>query len=424
MERICPHCGTPLPDESAFCPHCARNVRERKTPKIPIPLRRKVLLGLLALAVLAALGGGMYWAARPYVPQEYDGAGEVYYTLDDTAYQILVAWPNDRCAPAPDIYQNGRAEETTRWPSRLYVNYKDTGADGWDAFSQQVDAVRVEVEQDENGASDLVAEEPTVRDDYSPDAAMVSTLDFAGDCGEPQVVWILEMKNGDVIRVRQTMHVTLINSYVYDYHDYPMETMEELQALVEQIGEETDRLDEVLIYLPPVTYEGKLELTGRSFEFHGCTDGTGRTVFTDTVQVATKDSYWLNFFYDIDFVGSGTGVGLSFAESGRATRCTFTGWKTAVLGYGYAWVNVIECQVTDNQTGFHFNSIGQSANHTLYTDNVFARNGTAVLLENVPTDLMMDFSGSVFTDNGTDIDNRCAQPVDLSQATFDGAGPA
>ena len=182
MERICPHCGTPLPDESAFCPHCARNVRERKTPKIPIPLRRKVLLGLLALAVLAALGGGMYWAARPYVPQEYDGAGEVYYILDDTAYQILVAWPNDRCAPAPDIYQNGRAEETTRWPSRLYVNYKDTGADGWDAFSQQVDAVRVEVEQDENGASDLVAEEPTVRDDYSPDAAMVSTLDFAGDC--------------------------------------------------------------------------------------------------------------------------------------------------------------------------------------------------------------------------------------------------
>ncbi len=424
MERICPHCGTPLPDEAAFCPHCARNVRERKTQKIPIPLRRKVLLGLLALVVLAALGGGMYWTARPYVPQEYDGIGEVYYTLDDTAYQILVAWPNDRCAPAPDIYQNGRAEETTRWPSRLYVNYKDTGADGWDVFSQQVDAVRVEVEQDENGASDLVAEEPTVRDDYSPDAAMVSTLDFAGDCGEPQVVWILEMKNGDVIRVRQTMHVTLINSYVYDYHDYPMETMEELQALVEQIGEETDRLDEVLIYLPPVTYEGKLELTGRSFEFHGCTDGTGRTVFTDTVQVATKDSYWLNFFYDIDFVGSGTGVGLSFAESGRATRCTFTGWKTAVLGYGYAWVNVIECQVTDNQTGFHFNSIGQSANHTLYTDNVFARNGTAVLLENVPTDLMMDFSGSVFTDNGTDIDNRCAQPVDLSQATFDGAGPA
>ena len=78
MERICPHCGTPLPDEAAFCPHCARNVRERKTQKIPIPLRRKVLLGLLALVVLAALGGGMYWAARPYVPQEYDGIGEVY----------------------------------------------------------------------------------------------------------------------------------------------------------------------------------------------------------------------------------------------------------------------------------------------------------------------------------------------------------
>lgn len=419
MERTCPHCGAPLPEEAAFCPHCARDVHERKEPRVPVPMRRKALLVLLVLVVLAVLGGGMYWAARPHVPQEYDGVGEVHYTLDDTAYQILVAWPDDRCAPAPDIYQNGRAEESTRWPSRLYVNYKDTGADGWDTFSQQVEAVRVEVEQDENGASDLVAAEPTVRDRYSPDAAMVSTLDFTGDCGEPQVVWILEMKNGDVIRVRQTMHVTLINSYVYDYHDYPMETMEELQALVEQIGEETDRLDEVIIYLPPVTYTGKLELMGRSFEFHGCTDGTGRTVFTDTVQVATQDAYWLNFFYDIDFVGNGTGVGLSFSVSGRATRCTFTGWKTAVLGYGYAWVNVIECQVTDNQVGFHFNSIGQSCNHTLYTDNVFARNGTAVLLENVPTDETMDFSGSVFTGNGTDIDNRCEQPMDISQAVFE-----
>ena len=30
----------------------------------------------------------------------------------------------------------------------------------------------------------------------------------------------------------------------------------------------------------------------------------------------------------------------------------------------------------------------------------------------------MDFGGCVFTDNGTDIDNRCSQPVDISQAIF------
>ena len=139
---------------------------------------------------------------------------------------------------------------------------------------------------------------------------------------------------------------------------------------------------------------------------------------TDTVHVATEQAYWLNFFYDIDFVGDGSGVGLSFSVNGRATDCTFTGWKTAVLGYGYAWVNVIGCHLADNQVGFHFNSTGQSANHSLYNDNRFENNGTAVLLESVPTDMTLDFVGSVFAGNGTDIDNRCDHSLDLSQAVF------
>lgn len=91
MERTCPHCGAPLPEKAAFCPHCAQDVHERKEPRVPVPMRRKAPLVLLVLAVLAVLGGGMYWAARPHVPQEYDGVGEVHYTLDETAYQILVA---------------------------------------------------------------------------------------------------------------------------------------------------------------------------------------------------------------------------------------------------------------------------------------------------------------------------------------------
>ena len=44
--------------------------------------------------------------------------------------------------------------------------------------------------------------------------------------------------------------------------------------------------------------------------------------------------------------------------------------------------------------------------------------GTAVLLESVPTDMTLDFVGSVFAGNGTDIDNRCDHSLDLSQAVF------
>lgn len=147
--KRCPRCGAALPEAAAFCPHCARDLHLRKRPHIPTPMRRRFLLGLLCAAVLAAAGIGLFYARRPYVPQVYDSgsAGEVHYALDGTAYQLTVAWPDNRCDPAPDIHQSGREEDVTRWPSRLYVNCKDSGTDGWDEFSQQVASVHIEVEQ-------------------------------------------------------------------------------------------------------------------------------------------------------------------------------------------------------------------------------------------------------------------------------------
>ena len=69
--------------------------------------------------------------------------------------------------------------------------------------------------------------------------------------------------------------------------------------------------------------------------------------------------------------------------------------------------------------GFDFNSIGEYVNHSMFNDNTFSNNGTAVLLEAVPTDVTMNFQGSVFCNNQRNIDNRCSQPLDLSQVAFD-----
>lgn len=414
MKRTCPNCGSPLHRAASFCPYCAHELGLRTWKKAPPLLSKKVLALALVVAAVALTVAGYFTLSHPRV---YDGTGEVLYSHGGTKYQLLVAWPNNRCEPAPDIYQSGKEGETGRWPSRFYVNDKETGTDAWDEFEPLVQKATVEVVQDEAGSSSLVAQEPVVRDDYSPDAAMVSRLDFDGACGSPQVVWTLEMKNGDVIRVRQNILVTLIRSFSYDYRDCPMNTIEELRDILAQAERETNPQDEVKIYLPPVTYTGSLELKGRSYEFHGCTDGSGRTVFTDTVQVTTEQGYWINYFYDIDFVGSG-GVGISSSVKSWAERCSFTGWKTGVLGYGTAWVNVIDCLFEDNEVGFHFNSTGQSASHSLYNDNCFRHNGIAVLLEQVPTDMALDFVGSEFTGNGTDVDNRCGHAVDLSQVVF------
>lgn len=43
----------------------------------------------------------------------------------------------------------------------------------------------------------------------------------------------------------------------------------------------------------------------------------------------------------------------------------------------------------------------------------------AVQLDNVPTDVTLNFQGSVFRANAQSILNLCDQPLDLSQATFE-----
>lgn len=137
-----------------------------------------------------------------------------------------------------------------------------------------------------------------------------------------------------------------------------METMKELQALVDRIGEELTGDEVVNLYLPPVTYQGTLVLEKRGMNLYGCTEGETPTVFTGGIQARYKRGT-ISYLNDLVFSGSGTEVGISTASRVWATNCTLTGWKTAVLAYGEAWVNLTGCCLADNQVGLHFNSTGR-----------------------------------------------------------------
>lgn len=176
-----------------------------------------------------------------------------------------------------------------------------------------------------------------------------------------------------------------------------MDTVEELQALLDQTAREVPTSDLVYLYLPPVTYEGDLTLS-RSYEFYGCTDeGENRTVLKGSVTMDSGSYHWINYFYDMDFVGDGTDIGIMAPVKAWAIGCSFTGYQTGFQSQGEAWVNVTQCTFTGNEVGFHFNSIGQSASDTRYHNNTF-------------------------TNNGTDVDNRCDHPIDLSKATLQTEG--
>ena len=410
MEYKCPHCGAGLSEDAVFCPHCARDVHPRRETKKPVPLLKK-LLGLLVLAVLAAVGTVLWLALGPKV---YEGYGEVLYG----DYQLLLTQSVDRYVPVPEMTIPGEPDGQYRVPSRLFVNDAATGQDASEAFLAEVEEVSAAFTGQEDSPSPFVCSQPAYHEG-APECPLLSLIDFTGESGTAELVWTFSMKNGDAIFLRQTYEVTPIP--VYDYHpeDHPMDTAEELQTLIDSISGQVEDTAVVNLHLPPVIYAGGVTIQDRSVNLYGSTDPDGnRTTFTGTVHILASYA-GVSYLYDIDFAGSGGGTGLAGSAPFRATNCTFTGWDTAVLAYGNSWANVIGCTFRYNGIGFRFDSAGEYANHSMFNDNLFMGNDVGVRLDNVPTDVTLDFRGSVFRGNGQSIDNRCEQPTDMSQVMFE-----
>ena len=413
--KTCPHCGAPLPAEASFCPRCAQSVNRRRTLSPPSRGGRRTLRRIMpVLVLLLFLGGGTLWvwAARPQV---YEGTGEVTYPLSGVPYRLFLTNSAERPEPLP------RREITTavsgepyRAPVLLYID----GGAGGAAFLEQVERVTAEFPTVAGNGGNFSCTAPSPHSAF-PGIPLVSLMDYtvSTDC-TAQMTWTFTMKNGDTIRLRQEVAVSTARTYDYYPTDAPMSTAAELQALLDELADTLEPDAEINLHLPAVTYEAVPITASRSFNFYGSTQGEQRTTFTAPLRLEAGAVDWISYLYDISFQGPGSGTALSAVARVWVEGCAFTGWDTGVLCAGISWGNVIDCDFTGNGVGFHFDSAGGSASHSMYNDNLFRDNGTAVLLERVPTDLSLNFQGSVFAGNGTDVDNRCGQPLDLSGAVF------
>ena len=418
--KACPHCGAELPEEAAFCPRCARSVGQPRTIKPPLLRRRLLRVSLALLAVLIAAAAFRY-ASRPQV---YDqGRPELLYTLNGTEYQLVVGWFNNRFTGAERIGQPVAEDEDRLYtfPQAFFINDPASGGDAREPFLEQVERVTVQFVQTEDPDHPWTCDEPVPRPDYAPDASLVASIHFNAWSGEGEMVWEIEMKNGDLLRLHQTFIAQPYQILRFTPEDTPMDTVEQLLTLVDSLPERmTNPYNTVEITLPPVRYEGGLTVDGYDVTIYGSEDEAGnRTTFTGPVRVTGKDM-GMSYLNDIDILGPGEGVGVSASARLHLTGCRVAGWRTGVLAYGdQVWINLGDCTVEDNEVGFHFNATGNQVSRTIYNDDLFQRNGTAVLLESVPNIESISFPGTRFTDNGTDIDNRCGQEVDISQAVFE-----
>ena len=416
QQKICPHCGAQLPDMASFCPHCAQSVTQRREFRPPRRLPRRVLRGALLVLVLGTLALSAYLYTRPKV---YDnGAAEVIYTDDDGSYQLLLNYFGDRFQPMTDYSEELEEGTTSNKPSRLFINHVDTGVNAKEAFLRKVEAINVELLRGGDSLEPWQYTQPQASD-YDLEAASRSILTYTDRSGDMELRWNIRMQNGDTIRLYQRMALGVVPTRHFYPEDVPMDTMDDLQALVDQVNETITSDVIVYIHLPAVTYEGSLLLEQRSMNLIGSEGPDGAcTTFTGTLQATAQNGYICQF-QNLCFAGDGEGVGVSASARINFNHCQFTGWRTGVLCYGSSWVNIKDSVFEDNTVGFHFNSTSDNRNDHMYSGNLFRRNDTAVLLESVPGDQALYFEGTRFSRNGADIDNRCGHEVSIADAIFE-----
>lgn len=435
MEQKCISCGAELPEGASFCLHCET---EQHTPRAVQPprLRKKRvrvagLCLLLALAGLgAAFGGKLFKKAEnetsgalnaaqtdaaeeesPIVeatPQTVEGGALVQYEDTDGTYTLLLAYN-----PSQIIQETAMGQMTvslpvndrSMLPSLLGVLQDGEPVDEA-TFFEKVSRCTVSLSGDTDA---LEFTEPAYSDDFTP-ALRVSHLTFYGTSGTNEIVWTLEMKNGDRIVLRQILTIEPLFSQIYTPEDTPLDTMEDLQALLARIDTEVEPDTVVEIYLPPVTYEGTLNIRTRAVNLYGGSDGEHQTTFAGqiNVQVDKPSNVTLS---ELRFEGSG-GTGLYATASVFASHCVFTGWDVAAEAADGGMVCVEGCDFMDNGIGLRYNT-GRYTSFSNSVSGAFSENGIGVQFVQLDSNITIYFTNAEFSGNDVDIDNLIDYPISM-----------
>ena len=413
MRKKCKNCGAELPEDASFCPHCAQSQIEKAEVKPPRPWRKKALIAascavLLVLVVLAC--------ALSHRPKTYEGGASVTYADKDGEYELLASFVSSDLAnhvPEEKRTISLSADESSCLPALLGVFQNGELADP-ESFFAKVESCTLEAFPNENGALEI--SEPVYDTVFSP-AARECDVIFTGASGTNELAWTLQMKNGDTIRLRQTFEVIPLVHQAFTPEDAPLNTMEDLRALLERINTEVPADTIVDIYLPAVTYTGNLTMASRAVNLYGCNDGSGRTVFAGSLSVRT-DSPSLVTLCDLDFVGNG-GTGLSSTASAQIFGCSFSGWDIGAAVQDGGMIGVENCIFRNNGIGFRYDTANYSFFKTGFPDCTFEGNGTGLQFARLPGTMALDFAFTVFSGNEIDIDNPIGYPADLSKAIFE-----
>lgn len=415
MGKKCVKCGQLLPENASFCPHCTAIQNEKKKIKTPRRWKKKALISVATLILLFAIGLAVFIYHKP---EAYEGGAQVIYPGKDSAYKVLLTF-----SEGDGVTGQAQGERTdtlsegmeSALPCQLYVFDQETGKLAWEKFMEEVEFCQVDTISGENSRK-MEYIEP-VHNESFPNAAYVSDIYFTSDSGTNDILWSLTMKNGDTISLSTRLTIEKQTAVSYFSDDIPMETAEELNTLLASIEEEVPNGTPVYLHLPAVTYEGDITFGNHVWGIYGSTEGDAVTTFTGTVSMKGLNGNYADI-NGVHFQGN-SGIGLNAYCMVLISQCSFDGWDTAAVAQNGAWINAADCMFTNNTTALKFSTNTSYGSAPNYSNNIFTGNGTAVCIDNLPGNEVLDFTGSKFSGNDIDIANKAEHPIDTANAIFE-----
>ena len=430
--KTCIRCGAALPEEAAFCPVCTASQMERQTMALPRRRRRvwPVAAGCLLLAALALFFVLRRSAAEPVEPAEeqpspqetdpYLTACQTYYTAaDGREYHVFASFsPGIDGGSTMRGYRSALLEPdcTDTGPLTLFVEEVASGRNGRDSFSALLEDWSVTVAAPDGGERCTLSD-PTFDYISTTDALLYQELTGTSACADNEILWTLQMKNGDVVTVKQGVTYSLKTVVEYHWEDTPMSTAAELQALLDDIAASAKAEEAVYLYLPAADYDAPV-----SVNTPVTLVGQEGTTFSATLTASVPDyDGWTEpvvALRSLTFSGTG-GTGVNACGPVYLRGCRFTGWDVAAQALDGGWIFCQEdVRFDQNAVAMRLNSnfsisCGANINNTSFT-----RNGVALQVERIPGErmgLILDYC--TFYGNGTDIENPESYTVELLPTT-------
>ena len=225
------------------------------------------------------------------------------------------------------------------------------------------------------------------------------------------------MKNGDTVRVRQTLKVTELPREVYSTDNAKLDTVEDINELLKQIDEEVPMETTVDIYLPAVNYTGDIVLENRAVNLYGYYDGESKTSLNGSIIVNSSEPDVVRID-SIDFIGDG-GEGLVANASTNIWNCSFTGYDVGASVKDNGMIVMSNTNFINNKIGYKFDTTSYRYFSNVIPDCVFDGNKVGIQIMNLPLGDTVYFDGTTFKNNDVDIDNLIKYPVDTSESIFE-----